>query len=94
MIGNVIYDTIINNFGQEVAPKLCGMIIDLPFEELNEALSSMDNFMAKCKVGAEMLREGNYDPQKEKNGETDVYKERKDWGKLKESEQNLKLLSL
>jgi hypothetical protein len=34
LIGNMIYDHIERIVGQETAPKLCGMVIDLPPEEL------------------------------------------------------------
>jgi len=43
--------------GEELAPKLCGMIIDLPFDELFPALNSLDELISKIKMGTTLLVE-------------------------------------
>lgn len=65
LIGNIIYDHIERIVGMEKAPKLCGMVIDLPQAELYESLHSLETLTAKVKVGADLLKEAQ-EKEKEK----------------------------
>ena len=66
MIGNVIFDHIERLVGTEKAPKLCGMVIDLPHVELYESLCSLDNLARKIKVGLDLLNEAQEKEKLEK----------------------------
>jgi len=55
MIGNVIYEYIERIAGVEKAPKLTGMIIDLPEAELFEAVGTYDRLDQKIKVATDLL---------------------------------------
>ena len=57
LIGNIIFDHIERLAGTEKAPKLCGMVIDLPYVELYESLASLDSLARKIKVGVDLLHE-------------------------------------
>ena len=55
LIGNIIYDHIERIVGIEKAPKLCGMVIDLPHAELLETLQSLECLTTKVNVGVDLL---------------------------------------
>ena len=55
LIGNIIYDHIEKMVGEDKAPKLCGMVIDLPNAELYETLASLDSLNKKMQIGLALL---------------------------------------
>lgn len=55
LIGNIIYDHVERLGGQMKAPKICGMLIDLPFVELCETIASLEHLEQKIKVADDLL---------------------------------------
>ena len=55
MIGNIIYEHVERIAGSMKAPKLTGMIIDLPNAELFEAISTYENLDLKVSVAKSLL---------------------------------------
>ena len=55
MVGNFIYDYIEKAYGQERSPKLCGMMVDLPYIELLDTCKSLDQLEAKLSLANELL---------------------------------------
>lgn len=47
LVGNVIYQYVLKLIGEEKAPKVTGMLIDLPEAELNLTISQWTNFEKK-----------------------------------------------
>lgn len=56
MVGNTVYEIIYSEYGEAVAPKICGMIIDLPFYELLQTMSNLSVFKNKCKMALDLLK--------------------------------------
>jgi hypothetical protein len=54
-IGETIYDAILEATSEEAAPKVTGMIIDLPLDDLVTAVGSWDGIQEKVKEGMELL---------------------------------------
>lgn len=65
LIGNIIYDHIERVAGQMKAPKLCGMIIDLPLNELWETIASLENLEGKIKIADDLLSKATQPQQTE-----------------------------
>jgi hypothetical protein len=55
MIGEFVYDLIQPSVGDDLAPKLTGMIIDLPLEDLTSVVTSYDSLMNKVNEGRTLL---------------------------------------
>lgn len=55
LVGNLIYDYVERIVGEEYAPKLTGMLIDLPDAELNRAILTLNNLKEKIKIGLDLL---------------------------------------
>ena len=67
MIGNIIFDYIEKAIGQMRAPKLTGMIVDLPLTEMYESIPSLPVLENKARIALEMLIIAEFeDAQKEK----------------------------
>lgn len=54
LIGNVIYEYIEKLF-PELAPKICGMMVDLPYTELINSTKTLESLEAKVRIAHEML---------------------------------------
>ena len=61
LIGNCIYETVEKLSGSEKAPKVTGMIIDLPESELLFAVGNYENLEQKVKVATQLLSALNID---------------------------------
>ena len=57
LIGNHIYEFVEKISGSEFAPKITGMIIDLPNVDLIPAVSSLENLTDKIRHANTLLRE-------------------------------------
>lgn len=57
MIGNIIFEHVEKIAGTLKAPKLTGMVIDLPDGELFDAISTYEKLDQKIKVATTMLIE-------------------------------------
>lgn len=55
MIGNTIYETVEKIVGQERAPKITGMLIDLSELELSQAIMTYENLEQKIHIALKML---------------------------------------
>ncbi len=55
LIGNLIYDHIEKASNEKRAPKLCGMVIDLPMNELLDTIASLDHLEQKIKIADDLL---------------------------------------
>ena len=55
LIGNAIFEHIERLAGTEKAPKLTGMIIDLPELELYDSVSTFEKLDQKLKIGITLL---------------------------------------
>ena len=55
MIGNMIYELIERQIGEEKAPKVCGMILDLNQTQLHSAIISMDNLKQRVNDAMQLL---------------------------------------
>lgn len=56
LIGNAIYEYVEKLIGAEFAPKITGMIIDLPDIELIPSVSTLENLTAKVVDGHALLQ--------------------------------------
>lgn len=57
MIGTAIFKYVTNMVTSDFAPKITGMIIDLPIGELNFAVSTYETLVFKCKSAVQLLVE-------------------------------------
>ena len=67
----MIFDHIEKAIGTEKAPKICGMLIDLPSAELYDSLISLEILVLKCRLGLDLLTVA----QKEKEAQEEVKNE-------------------
>jgi hypothetical protein len=56
-IGEIIYTYIANAAGEDNAPKITGMIIDLPLKDLEKSISNWTELQEKISEGQELLVE-------------------------------------
>ena len=56
-IGEEIYNTVLAKAGDDNAPKITGMIIDLPFEDLISSVNDYSDLQEKIQEGLELLKE-------------------------------------
>lgn len=56
-IGEEIYNYVLEKAGEEAAPKITGMIIDLPFDDLMGSIQSWDGLQEKIQEGLDLLKE-------------------------------------
>lgn len=57
LIGNCIYETIERLIGEDAAPKVTGMIIDLSFPELIPTVSTLEALTVKAKDAFNLLQQ-------------------------------------
>ena len=57
MVGTSIFKHVISLAGEELAPKITGMIIDLPLADLNFSVSTLDNLTHKVRSAVQLLLE-------------------------------------
>jgi hypothetical protein len=57
LVGNTIYKYVEKIVGEQKAPKITGMLIDLPEIELNFSISNWNNFCQKVKSAYELIQE-------------------------------------
>lgn len=55
MIGNKIFEYVSNFIGADLAPKLTGMIIDLPMQELLETVGTLQKLTEKLTLAKALL---------------------------------------
>ena len=55
LIGNLIYDFIEKQVGEMKAPKICGMLVDLPFTDLRETVKNLQGVQAKTREAFQLL---------------------------------------
>lgn len=56
-IGEEIYNYVLQKAGDESAPKITGMIIDLPFNDLLSSVQSWDGLQEKIQEGLDLLKD-------------------------------------
>lgn len=56
LIGNLIYEYVEEFLGEEDAPKLTGMIIDLPDGEQGQSILTLNQLKLKLQIGLDLLR--------------------------------------
>ena len=56
-IGEEIYNYVLEKAGDESAPKITGMIIDLPFSDLLSSVQTWDGLQEKIQEGLDLLNE-------------------------------------
>lgn len=54
-VGNAIFDYVVQLRGTHLAPKITGMLIDLPLDEITNFLSNYAEFMKKVNEAATLL---------------------------------------
>ena len=59
LIGDFIFPFIEEMSNDELAPKITGMIIDLPFEDLQKVVSDYTELDQKIKEGMNLIRQEN-----------------------------------
>ena len=57
-VGNCIYDFVLQQVGQDHAPKVTGMLIDLPIEEIKKYMASFEMFTKKVDEANKLLQAG------------------------------------
>lgn len=57
LVGNTIYKHVEKIVGESKAPKITGMLIDLPEVELNYSISNLSNFMTKVQSAFNLIQE-------------------------------------
>lgn len=55
IVGNNLYDFILQQVGQQKAPKVTGMLIDLNIDEIRNILQNWDLFITRVKQASELL---------------------------------------
>jgi len=56
-VGNCIYDFVLQQVGQERAPKVTGMLIDLPIEEIKLYMANFEQFFKKVDEANKLLQQ-------------------------------------
>ena len=56
-IGEEIYNYVLEKAGDESAPKITGMIIDLPFQDLITSVQTWDGLQEKIQEGLDLLKD-------------------------------------
>ena len=56
-VGNCIYDFVHQQVGPERAPKVTGMLIDLPIEEIKNYMANYDMFTTKVNEANKLLQQ-------------------------------------
>lgn len=56
-VGNCIYDFVLQQVGQDRAPKVTGMLIDLPIEEIKNYMANFDMFTKKVDEANKLLQQ-------------------------------------
>lgn len=56
-VGNAIFDFVTKLKGAQLAPKITGMLIDLPLEETQHYLSNYTEFIKKVEEAARLLNQ-------------------------------------
>lgn len=56
-IGEEIYNYVLQKVGEESAPKITGMIIDLPFQDLITSIQSLEGLQEKIQEGLDLLKD-------------------------------------
>ena len=62
LIGNTIYKHVEKIIGESKAPKITGMLIDLPDAELNFSVSNWNNFYSKVQSAFALINESENQP--------------------------------
>jgi len=62
IVGNTIYKHVEKIVGDQRAPKITGMLIDLPEVELNFSISNFLNFEQKVLSAEELIKQNNPAP--------------------------------
>lgn len=57
-IGEEIYGYVLEKAGEDTAPKITGMIIDLPYNDLISSIQTWEGLQEKIQEGLELLKEG------------------------------------
>jgi len=56
-VGNCIYDFVLQQVGQDHAPKVTGMLIDLPIEEIKNYMANFELFAKKVDEASKLLQQ-------------------------------------
>lgn len=62
IVGNTIYKHVEKIIGESKAPKITGMLIDLPDAELNFSVSNWNNFYSKVQSAFALINESENQP--------------------------------
>ena len=62
MVGNAIYKHVEKLVGDQRAPKITGMLIDLPEAELNFSISQWNHFEQKVMSALQLITQSHQDP--------------------------------
>ena len=57
-VGNCIYEFVVEIVGQTKAPKITGMLINLPIEQIKQFMKSHDVLMMKVNEASQLLEQG------------------------------------
>jgi hypothetical protein len=57
IVGERIYEFVVEIIGEEKAPKVTGMLIDLPLEEIREYLADFNKFKQKVDQAGALLND-------------------------------------
>jgi hypothetical protein len=55
LIGSLIYDFVEKQVGEEYAPKIVGMLIDLPMKDLYEFIATYEKLSAKVQEARKLI---------------------------------------
>jgi hypothetical protein len=56
LVGHAIFDHVIAIVGEETAPKVTGMIINLTMDEMHRSISLYETLVVEAKTAADMLK--------------------------------------
>ena len=90
MVGTHIFKYVTDMVTAEFAPKVTGMIVDLPMADLNQSAMSYPNLSAKVRAAVQLLIETNNLPQ-EKVAEMPIMKQSHGMPLPQMSQQNQKV---
>lgn len=54
-VGNCIYDFVLQQVGAEQAPKITGMLIDLPIDEIKNYMANFEMFTKKVEEARKLI---------------------------------------
>jgi len=60
MVGSYIFPHVSQMVGDEISPKVTGMIIDLPLADLNYSVSTFETLQAKVRSAVQLLIDTKY----------------------------------